>query len=329
MTEATARETKSQGDKVAQHPRLLNWGGPTGRRSHDLDQETPRKPPQVEVPIPTGRKTSPHCESKNPQAETWGAEIENQNVSPSQCFPKSEGRHHRWNGEWPKKWRKGMTVKPVPTTRNGKEPVYSHNLQGNSQARFCQLDTTVARRNRQMKSRRGLRQTPRGRGRRRPAQARQNHHAKLSLEEARIDRKEIPVDAQGIKGTRVAAARHSQRRGRQATTHTRAWPIRSRGKPQSPAQRPERERSPTEAGRNTLRCLQLRSDQQWEEETPLELLRKIPRKDDRISVARAQSEQGTNRGPQVAKTRNTAPHADEQRTTRSSGKHALSRPPAG
>ena len=73
-----------------------------------------------------------------------------------------------------------------------------------------------------MKSRRGLRQAPRGRGKRRPAQARRNHHAKESLEEARIDRKEIPVDAQGIKGTRVAAARHSQRRGRQATTHTRA-----------------------------------------------------------------------------------------------------------
>ena len=62
-----------------------------------------RKPPQVEAPIPTRRKTSPHCESKDPQAETWGAEIEKQNVSLSQCLPKSEGRHHRWNGKRPKK----------------------------------------------------------------------------------------------------------------------------------------------------------------------------------------------------------------------------------
>ena len=33
--------------------------------------------------------------------------------------------------------------------------------------------------------------------------------------------------------------------------------------------------------------------------------------------------------PQVARTRNSAPHADEQRTTRSSGRHALSRPLTG
>ena len=110
---------------------------------------------------------------------------------------------------------------------------------------------------------------------------------------------------------------------------TRAWPIRSCGRPQSPARRPERERSPAEAGRNLLKCLQLRSNQQWEEEIPLELPRKIPRKDERISVAGAQRERGTNRGPQVTKTRKMAPHADEQLMTRSSGRHALSRPPAG
>ena len=73
------------------------------------------------------------------------------------------------------------------------------------------------------------------------------------------------------------------------------------------------ERPPAEAGRNTLRYLQLRSDQQWEEETPLEPPRKIPRKNERISLAGEQSEQGTKRGPQVARTRNPAPHADQQR----------------
>ena len=89
------------------------------------------------------------------------------------------------------------------------------------------------------------------------------------------------------------------------------------------------ERSPAEAGRNTLRCLQLRSDQQWEEEIPFEPPRKIPRKNERISLAGEPSEQGTKRGPQVARTRNPAPHADEQRRRPSSGRHALSRPPAG
>ena len=35
------------------------------------------------------------------------------------------------------------------------------------------------------------------------------------------------------------------------------------------------ERSPVEAGRNTLRCLQVRSDQQWEEEIPPNYLKRF------------------------------------------------------
>ena len=102
-------------------PKALESGGPTSRRRHDLNRETPRKPPQVEAPIPTRRKTSPHCESKDPQAETWGAEIEKRNVSQSQCFPKSESRHRRWNGEWPKKGgkaRQGRQCLRLGTERN-------------------------------------------------------------------------------------------------------------------------------------------------------------------------------------------------------------------
>ena len=199
-----------------------------------MTERLTRKPPQVEATIPTRRKTSPHCESKDPQAETWGAEIENERFSISRVKavttggmengPKTEEKHDRDASAY------DQVRKAVP----------SHNLQENSQARFCQLDTTVARRNRPVKSRRGLRQAPRGQDKRRPAQARRNHHTKESLEEARSDRKEIPADAQGIKGTRVATARLFRRRGGQATTHTRACPIRSSVRPQSPAQRPER-----------------------------------------------------------------------------------------
>ena len=86
------------------------------------------------------------------------------------CFPKSEGRHHRQNGEWPKK-RRGTTGLTVPMTRHGQEPEQSHNLQENSHARFFQLDKTTVRRNQPVQSRSGLRQAPRGRGKRRHAEA--------------------------------------------------------------------------------------------------------------------------------------------------------------
>ena len=205
----------------------------------------------------------------------------------------------------------------------------SHNLQENSQARFFQLDTTTARRNQPVESRRGLRQAPRGRGKRRPAQARRIHHAKESLEEARIDRKEFrpmhkasrvqelpqPASPEGGEGRRPPIPECDP---------SAAAEDRSR---QPEGQRGER--SPTEAGRNTLRCLQLRSDQQWEEEIPLEPPRKIPRKNERLSLAGEQSEQGTKKGPKVARTRRPAPHADERQRRPSSGRHALLRPPVG
>ena len=64
---------------------------------------------------------------------------------------------------------KGLTV---PMTRHGKAPEPSQILQENSQARFFQLDTTTVRRNQPVPSWSGLRQAPRGRGKRRPAQTR-------------------------------------------------------------------------------------------------------------------------------------------------------------
>ena len=159
--------------------------------------------------------------------------------------------------------RKGTTETPVPATRNGKEPVPSHNLQENSQARFCQLDTTVARRNRPVKSRRGLRQARRGRGKRRPAQARRIHHAKGSLEEARIDRKEIPADAQGIKGMSCRSP-PLPKEGR-----TGDHPYLCMNHPQQRKTAVASPKAREERG-HPQKCLQLRSGQQWEEEIPLE-----------------------------------------------------------
>ena len=66
VTEAIARETKSQGDQVARHPRLLSQGGSTGRRRHDLDQATHPEAPtsgshhsNQEENKPTLRKQGP------------------------------------------------------------------------------------------------------------------------------------------------------------------------------------------------------------------------------------------------------------------------------
>ena len=62
-----------------------------------------------------------------------------------------------------------MTV-PKARYRNKSEP--SHNLQENSYARFLQLDKTTMRRKQPVQSQSGLRQAPRGLGKKKPAQAR-------------------------------------------------------------------------------------------------------------------------------------------------------------
>ena len=53
VTEELARYSKSQGDQVARHPRLLNQGEPTGRKD---DRETHPKPLRVEATLPNRRK---------------------------------------------------------------------------------------------------------------------------------------------------------------------------------------------------------------------------------------------------------------------------------
>ena len=162
---------------IEQEPRRPGKPAPkaleSGRihRPKKATERLPRTPPQVEVTIPTRRKTSQHCESEAPKPRP-GAEKRTTDRFSILCFPKSEGRHHRRNGEWPKKRRRGTTGLTLPTTRHGQEPEPSHNPQENGHARFLQLDKTTARRNQPVQSRSGLRQAPRGRGKIRPAQAR-------------------------------------------------------------------------------------------------------------------------------------------------------------
>ena len=162
---------------IEQEPRRPGKPAPKTLESGRIHRPTkaterlPRTPPQVEVTIPTRRKTSQHCESKAPKPRPEEPRKERTDRFSILCFPKSEGHHHRRNGEWPKKGG-GTTGLTVPMTRHGQEPEPSYNLQDNSQARFIQLDKTTVRRNQPVQSRSGLRQAPRGRGKRRPAQAR-------------------------------------------------------------------------------------------------------------------------------------------------------------
>ena len=168
VTEAIARYGKSQGDQVARHPRLLNRGEPTGRKD---DRET-RQKPLVEATIPTRRKQTNTAKARLRKPRPGEQKQEKWNVSQSSCFPKSEGRHHRWNGKNGLKKEERHNRDDSAYDQARREPVPSHNLQENSQARFFQLDTTTARRNQPVKRWSVLRQAPRGRGKRRPAQAR-------------------------------------------------------------------------------------------------------------------------------------------------------------
>ena len=86
--------------------------------------------------------------------------------------------------------------------------------------------------------------------------------------------------------------------------------------------------SHAEAGRNTLRCLQLRSDQQWEEESRLNHHERFQGRTRGSHLPESKA----NRGPRdVPRSQNStpAPHAGEQRRRPSSGRHTLSRPSAG
>ena len=115
-------------------------------------------------------KTSQHCESKTPQAETWRSRTRKQNISRSASFPKSEGRHQRWNGKnsLQKEERHDRAYDQAR-----REPVPSQSLQENSQARFFQSTRhNTARRNQMVTRQTVLRQAPRGRGKTRLAQAR-------------------------------------------------------------------------------------------------------------------------------------------------------------
>ena len=158
---ARARETQ-----VIRPSRLLHRGEPTGRKDN---WKTHPKPPRMEATLPTTWKPA-NTERARPR-KPWpgGAEPEKQKVSWSACFPKSEGRHHRWNGKnWPIK--RGAARQCLrPGTEN---PCRVRTPQENSQARFIQLDTTSARRNQPVTGQSILRQAPRGRGKTRPAQAR-------------------------------------------------------------------------------------------------------------------------------------------------------------
>ena len=126
---------------IEQEPRRPGKPAPKALESgriHRPKKVTERLPPntsQVEVTIPTRRKNKPTLRKPRSPSRDLGSREKTDRFS-ILCFPKSEGRHHRRNGEWPTKRRRGTTGLTVPMTRNGQEPEPSHNLQENSRARF-------------------------------------------------------------------------------------------------------------------------------------------------------------------------------------------------
>ena len=167
--EAIALYGKSQGDQVAWHPRLLNRGEPTGRKD---DRETHPKPPGVEATIPTRKKQANTAKARLRKPRPGEQIQENGTFLNLHAFRrvKAVTTGGTENGLKKKEERHDRDDSAYDQAR--REPVPSHNLQENSQARFFQLDTTTARRNQPVKRRSVLRQAPRGRGKRRPAQVR-------------------------------------------------------------------------------------------------------------------------------------------------------------
>ena len=105
----TQPERDGGNSSIEQEPRRPGNPAPkaleSGRihRPKKVTERLPRTPPQVEATIPTRRKNKPTLRKQDPKAETWGAEKRKTDRFSILCFPKSEGRHHRWNGKWPKK----------------------------------------------------------------------------------------------------------------------------------------------------------------------------------------------------------------------------------
>ena len=115
VTEAIARYGKGQGDQVARHPCFLNRGEPTSRKTTERLARNPHKwklPFQPEENKPTLRK-------QDSASRDLGSRTRKRKVSRSPCFPKSEGRHHRWNGKLAYERRSGTTKTTVPMTRHG------------------------------------------------------------------------------------------------------------------------------------------------------------------------------------------------------------------
>ena len=131
MARATVVATCPEGDggnsSLWQEPGRPGRPAPTALASGRTNRpkRRPRDSPETSTngSYPSNQeKTSQHCESKTPQAETWGSRTRKRNVSRSPCIPKSEGRHHRWNEKMTYKKRSGTTGTTVPMTRHGGNP---------------------------------------------------------------------------------------------------------------------------------------------------------------------------------------------------------------
>ena len=126
----------SSRDQVAQRPRLLNRGEPTGRRRYDLDRETHPEASTSGSHHSNREENKPTLRKQGPSSRDLGSR--KRKTKRFSILMLSE----EWRLSPPverrmAQKRRGTTgTMTVLMTRNGKEPAPSHNLQENSQARF-------------------------------------------------------------------------------------------------------------------------------------------------------------------------------------------------
>ena len=174
--------------------------------------------------------TSLHLKVRSPKKRS-GRQRKKRIASKPRLLRKSEGWYPRWNGVRSRKGGRGGRKAPeVLTTGNGNPCTVcaSRNL---ARLNTCHQEATLGIGSWQAKSRRSLRQglidRCRSRATSRVDASQVNHAMEVSDEGQDRPERSLPVDVQGMKGTRAVNIHPSRRRGEQKTTKTHACPAHS------------------------------------------------------------------------------------------------------
>ena len=73
------------------------------KKAQPRPRDSPGSLHKWKTPYPPGGKQANTTKARTRKLRPGEQKYKKRNVSQSQYFPKSEGHHNRWNGEWPKK----------------------------------------------------------------------------------------------------------------------------------------------------------------------------------------------------------------------------------